>query len=305
MTPPCICRIVQGRFLLGSTGNAWDAKDGHCDGASDVSEVHDARSLEVYTRVVIARRHVVGLVVVVVVVVGCAVVVLARRATIEVTFSMNIIMHLFGAIDRFFGFARTRRICRYRRSSRLGSLLGDERMFEVVSCSWTSSPEERSIHMYGKHVWCYVEGHIFSYAVSRNRKPIHWLLPGEALSGREGTRGCNSTCNYGWSSLLICSICSGWHWSFGCLRYFLFTSCWHSNAQLARLALPVCSISSRILDGQPIILCTCPKDAFFNMPGRYSKIVQEDGMQWASRAHTHTTFDKASWFEIPGSLFRY
>ena len=39
-----------------------DAKDGHCDGASDVSEVHDARSLEVYTRVVIARLHVVGLV---------------------------------------------------------------------------------------------------------------------------------------------------------------------------------------------------------------------------------------------------
>ena len=69
--------------------------------------------------------------------------------------------------------------------------------------------------------------------------------------------------------------------------YYLFTSCSHSNAKLARFALPVCSISSRILDGQPVILCTCPKDALFNIPGRYSKILP-DGWHAISETHTHT-----------------
>ena len=89
-------------------------------------------------------------------------------------------------------------------------------MFEVVSCSWKSSPVERIYtckENNGKHLICGVTKRniFFSHVVSWNRKRIRWLQPAETLSGREGTTGCNSTCNHGRNSLLICSMGSGRH----------------------------------------------------------------------------------------------
>ena len=83
-------------------------------------------------------------------------------------------------------------------------------MFEV-SCSWKSSPVER-IYTCKENICDVTKRSIlFSHVVSWNRKRIRWLQPAETLSGREGTTGCNSTCNPGRNSLLICSMGSGRH----------------------------------------------------------------------------------------------